>query len=263
MKLENNLLEELTLETQNNETDLQIFEKILRYNNLKFVIFSTNLSDEQIAEIDGKNNSITTLYLRKDMARGEMFNLINKFPNLKIFSLTSGSLESQNIELEENSNCKINNIYLNNLSNVKVYCHSYDSLTTYSLNLMKILNYNNIFPFNIINKKITFNSLTNFYFQCFNNENLDIGFLNSLDNIFDYMPNLKAVSLMIFSFFITENYYMKLLKKILLKNKLNSLVYSVLTKNSNSSILTRNEVENMFPDIKIGDVFTFCIKKFI
>ena len=72
LKLEINLLEELTLETQNNETDLQIFGKILRHNNLKFVIFSTNLSDEQIAEIDGKNNSITTLYLRKDMARGEI-----------------------------------------------------------------------------------------------------------------------------------------------------------------------------------------------
>jgi len=43
---ENNFLEELTLETQKDELDIPIFEKILRYKNLKFVIFSTNLSDE-------------------------------------------------------------------------------------------------------------------------------------------------------------------------------------------------------------------------
>ena len=61
-----------------------------------------------------------------------MINLINKFPNLKTFSLSFGGFGSQDIELFENSNCKINTIYLNNLSNVKVYCQSYDNLTTFS-----------------------------------------------------------------------------------------------------------------------------------
>ena len=263
LELENIFLEELTLETQKDELDLQIFEKILRYKNLKFVIFITNLSDEQISEIDGKNNSITTLYFRKVMASGDMINLINKFPNLKIFSLSSGEIESQDVELLENSNCKINSIYLYSLSNVKVYCQSYDSLTTLSLNFMKISNYNNIFPFNIINKKITFKSLTTFIFHCFSSDNIDIGFLNKLDNILDYMPNLNHISLMIFSPCITENYYMKLLKKILLKVKLNSLMYSVLSRNSNSLILTKNEVESIFPDITIGDIYSLNVRKFI
>ena len=263
LELENIFLEELTLETQKDELDLQIFEKILRYKNLKFVIFITNLSDEQISKIDGKNNSITTIYLRKVMASGDMINLINKFPNLKIFSLSSGEMESQDVELLENSNCKINSIYLYSLSNVKVYCQSYDSLTTLSLNFMKISNYNNIFPFNIINKKITFKSLTTFIFHCFSSDNIDIGFLNKLDNILDYMPNLNHISLMIFSPCITENYYMKLLKKILLKVKLNSLMYSVLSRNSNSLILTKNEVESIFPDITIGDIYCLNVRKFI
>ncbi len=77
------------------------------------------------------------------------------------------------------------------------------------------------------------------------------------------MPNLNHLTLMIFSPCITENFYMRLLKKILLKNKMNSLVYSVLSKNSNSSILTKNEVDNMFPGIKIGDIYTFFVRKFI
>ena len=99
------------------------------------------------------------------MVRGEMINLINKFPYLKVFSLSSGGIESQDIEVLENPNCKINSIYLNTLSNVKVYCQSYDSLETLSLNMMKISNYNNIFPFNIINKKITFKSLNTLFFN--------------------------------------------------------------------------------------------------
>ena len=263
LRLENIYLEELTLNNHKDEIDQQIFEKILRYKNLKFVNFYTNLSDEQIVKISGKNSSITSLYVVKDRAQGEMFNLQNKFPNLKLFSLSSGGFESKDIEVIENPNCKINNIYLNNLSNVKLFCQSYDNLITCSISLMKISNYNNIFPFNIKNKKITFKFMTTFYFYCFNSLNIDIEFLTKLDNILDYMPNINNISLMLFSNYINENYYMKLLKKILLKKKLKSLIYSVLSTNSNSSILSKNEVEHMFPDINIDNIVTFHIKKFI
>ena len=262
LKLENIYLEELTLDSHKDETDIQIFEKILRYKNLKFVNFSTNLTEEQIAKINGKNDSVTTLYVVKDKAQGQMFNLQNKFPNVKLFSLSSGGFESKDIEVIENSNCKINAIYLNNLSNVKIYCKSYASLESLSVTLMKMANYNNIFPFNIANNKINFSSMTTFYFNCFNNVNIDTELLNKLDNIFDCMPNLNNVSLNIFSNYINENYYLKLLKKILSKNKLKSLVYSVLTKNTNSSILTKNELEQMFPNLKIGNIITLFIKKF-
>ena len=60
---------------------------------------------------------------------------------------------------------------------------------------------------------------------------------------------------------------MKLLKNILLKkNKLNDLYYSVLSKYSNPSIslnFTRNEIENMFPDIKFGNIYSIVVTKFI
>jgi len=267
LEIENIFLEELTLENPKDELDLQIFEKILKYKNLKSVTFTTNLSDEQISKIDGKNNSITTLYLTNYEAKGDMINLINKFPNLKLFSLTSEGIENKDIELLENPNCKINSIKLTNLSNVKVYCQSYDSLITLYLDLMKISNYNNIFPFNIINKKISFKSLTDFTLDFKSDNNIDIGFLNKLDNILDYMPNLIHLSLIISSPCITEYYCMKLLKNILLKkNKLNDLYYSVLSKYSNPSIslnFTRNEIENMFPDIKFGNIYSIVVKKFI
>lgn len=263
MELDNIFLEELTLAGYKNEIDLQVFEKILRYKNLKIVNFYTNLSDEQIGKINGKNNSITSLYVTKDKVSGQMLNLINKFPNLNLLSLSSGGFENKDIELIENSNCKIKSINLSNLSNVKAYCQSYDSLTSFSIVLMKISNYNNIFPFNIINKKITFNSLTNFVVQCFNSENIDTDFLNKLYSVLDSMPNLNFVSLNIFSNYITEDYYKKLLKKILSKDKLNCLVYSVLTKNSNSAVLTKDVVQHMFPDIKIGNILSFFVRKYI
>ena len=113
----------------------------------------------------------------KDKAEGEMFNLQNKFPNLNTFSISSGGFDNQDIEIIENPNCKVNNIYINNLSNTKIDCQTYNKLTSLSISLMKIANYKNIFPFNINNNRITFKSLITFNFYCFNNLNIDEEFL--------------------------------------------------------------------------------------
>ena len=174
---ENKFLEDLNLMRNNEENDEEIFKKILNSKNLKKVDFENNLNIEKIAKLNGINYSIEELIFRKNVLDGDLIFLQDKFPNLKILSINPNKNESNNVEVLENSKYQLNDITINNLSNIKIYCKSYYRLTNCSLSLSKLSNYKNIFPFNIKNNKnnnTIFYSMTYFGFNCVNFENNDL-----------------------------------------------------------------------------------------
>ena len=239
--------------------DELIFRKILNIKNLKS--FYTYLNEEQIAKITEKNYTIDHLVVRTDEGcKGELFYLQNKFPNLKSFYLDGEFHEkNENIELIENPNCKINNIYLRDLSNVKLYCNSYENLEACTVCLNGVINYNNLFPFNILDKKVLFKSIKTFKWICRKGWNIDSKFFEKFENILDSMPNLKNLVLLLKSEDLTRDLYMKLLSKILLMKKLKNIFCEV---NDSASLLNKKLLKTIFPNIDTGHINYLFITEF-
>ena len=192
--------------------------------------------------------------------KGELFYLQNKFPNLKSFYLDGEFHEkNENIELIENPNCKINNIYLHDLSNVKLYCNSYENLEACTVCLNGVINYNNLFPFNILDKKVLFKSIKTFKWICREGWNIDSKFFEKFENILDSMPNLKNLGLFLKSEDLTRDLYMKLLSKILLMKRLQNIFCEV---NDSASLLNKKLLKTIFPNIDTGHINYLFITEF-
>ena len=134
---ENKFLEDLNLMRNNEENDEEIFKKILNSKNLKKVDFENNLNIEKIAKLNGINYSMEELSFKNDVLDGDLIFLQDKFPNLKILSIDSNKNEINNVEVLENSKYQLNDITINNLSNIKIYCKSYYRLTKCYLSFSK------------------------------------------------------------------------------------------------------------------------------
>jgi hypothetical protein len=263
---ENKFLEDLTLMRNNEENDEEIFKKILNSKNLKKVDFENNLNIEKIAKLNGINYSVEELFFRKNVLDGDLIFLQDKFPNLKKLSIDSNKNESNNVEVLENSKYQLNDITINNLSNIKIYCKSYYRLTICDLSFSKVSNYKNIFPFNIKNNNTIFYSMTNFNFNCSNIENNDNRFYEKLGDILGSMPNLKYLNLVISNNNINQIVYMKLLGKIFEKKSLDTVCCCITNESKNplynaQGYYTRAEIKKMFPSVNPNHFISLIITK--
>ena len=263
---ENKFLEDLNLMRNNEENDEEIFKKILNSKNLKKVDFENNLNIEKIAKLNGINYSMEELTFGKNVLDGNLIFLQDKFPNLKILSIDSNKNESNNVEVLENSKYQLNDITINNLSNIKIYCKSYYRLTKCDLSFSKLSNYKNIFPFNIKNNNTIFYSITYFRFVCYNIENNDNQFYEKLGDILGLIPNLKILDLRISNNNINQIVYMKLLGKIFEKKALDAVGCYITNKSKNplyfaNAYYTRAEIKKMFPSVNPNHFISLIITK--
>ena len=155
--------------------------------------------------------------------------ILNKFPNLTELNfttkLTSYRLQKNgwcdndyeiNLEIKENSNCKINKIALFlYYGNIKLDCQNFESLEKFELATSKILNISNSnsIPMLTNNGNIIYNSLIEFILHI-NYQLINLKIFKNLNNSIDNMPNLNKIDL----HFITDidrNTYEELIKKIL------------------------------------------------
>ena len=210
------------------QTEKKAIEKILLINSLKELKIKLNyLDDNIISQIYGENYSIKKIEINWEENQSDCVinNLLNKLPNindLDIYSLRNYSNKNKtNLEIKENSNCKIDTIKLyGDRDIIKFYCTSYDKLHKIDITLKDyIIDIKNLFP--LFNDKcnIIFNSLVDFKFnsECFSYK-VSLEVLNNICNNLDNMPNLKIFELNCYSDEINKNYHYQLDKKIMSMN---------------------------------------------
>lgn len=195
----------------------------LNKSHTNFSIICEALFFDDIKDFKIKFPSVKNIILHvvnKTLNKQE-YNLINFhkiFPNVNNLLISVGaryldydsqSYLSNNFIINENLNCKINNITLNlinknYITKLYCYCHSFKSLETINVKypIYDIIN-------NFINRK--FESLTQFHYE-YNNYIVSDNIIK-ICKIIDNMPNLKD-----FKFvcnFFDEDKYKMLIKKIL------------------------------------------------
>ena len=209
------------------------FPQILSIKNLKEIDFSSdNLMALSI--LPGKNPSVNKLIYKYifdyEDSIWSIDNILNKFPNLTelIFIKDLSSFRRQkngwvledhseiNLEIKENSNCKINKIALFlYLGDIQVECQNFENLEKLEIDAYKILNISesNCIPMLSDNRNIIYNSLTEFKLHI-RSQLINLEIFKNLDNSIDNMPNLKKIELL-FSTNIERNTYEEFIKKIL------------------------------------------------
>ena len=173
------------------------------------------------------------------------------------------------IEIEENSNCKINTLSIieKGNKNIKFSIKSFEELVNVSFNLKsEIINIKDAFPIFSDKCLVIFQSLTDFEFECSIDIKSDI--INNLYKIIGNMPNLVYFKLHCVSNDLKEDLYKKLIKK-LISMKLDKLKYiSLVIKNNKDSYSYRdiyyslNELKEIFPEINEKKLNKIYIKKF-
>jgi len=213
----------------------EIFPKILSIQSLKEIdITSDDIDDLDLASIHDKNPSVNKLIYRyiKDNDYDSNYNIneiLNKFPNLTelIFytNLTryrwnkiGWSYDSEqveiNLEIKENSSCKINKISLFVLfGDIIVNCQNFENLEKFEIEAYKILNISNSIPMFSNNRNIIYNSLTELNLHL-KGQLINLEIFKNLNNSIDNMPNLKIIDL-VFKTNIVRNTYEEFIKKIL------------------------------------------------
>jgi len=205
--------------------------KILSIKSLKEIYIT---SDDDIYNIDlgliqDKNPSINKLIYKyvKDYDFDPNYNIneiLNKFPNLTelifITDLDSylghgGLIDDEcNLEIKENSSCKINKITLSLIYGfIEVYCQKFENLEKFEIDACKILNISNSIPMFSNNRNIIYNSLKNLNLHL-DGQLINLEIFKNLNNSIDNMPNLKKIDLK-FMTNVDRNTYEEFIKKIL------------------------------------------------
>ena len=248
------------------ENSLEIKEKILKkLLNIKTLktLHLFEINEEILSKIEGQYLSITTLRVYKPIKKQEdLFDIQNKFPNINKFIFQSDLIMSNNdnIEIIENSNFKVKEIDISYTGNIKLYCNSFENITELIIMLNEVKDINTVFPF--INDKIIFKSLKFYYFnylKLFDNENID-----KLYNLLERMPNLEILNLHLQMNSISEQLYIKLIRKILSK-KVQNISITIFKPNfifnGGSLYLTRDELKKIYPEINFADYISIIITK--
>ena len=217
------------------------FTQILSIKRLKEIhIISYDLEylKNNLSLIHDKNTSVNKLlfyhYLNNDY-KDEDYNIneiLNKFPNLtELILITNldnhrvikiGFVNSDiNLEIKEDSNCKINKITLFlYLGNIKVYCQNFKKLEKFEIKTNNkflpiiIKNISNSIPMLSKNRNIKYNSLNELNLHLNLSQLINLEIFKNLNNNIDNMPNLKKIDLH-FLTNIDRNTYEKFIKKIL------------------------------------------------
>ena len=267
-----NSIENVTLNSSKDiskETEIKMLEKILSIKNLDFISFNLyKININEILKIKGQNSYVTkiNIYYNYENEDISLFDLDYKFPNLSdiFLSIHDNHLTGVpiNLEIKENSNCKINKLTLVGYGkkNVKMCIQSYETLIKFEINrIYEIINLKDSFP--IFNDKpsVIFKSLIEFIFINYNRKGITYNILNNIYNNIDNMPNLKKFTLVCYSKEIDEFFYNKLIKKILRLN-LDS-IWLQITNNKNikdNEIKTKgyyklDELKELFPDLNLNN----------
>ena len=285
LKLENNiLLNEIQLYSHKNitkEKEIQMVEKILSMKNLNNVSFKLNHFDDinEVLDIKGENSSIKSIQIKiknnnKDLAINK---IQNKFPNLSQlsvciyrFNINNNNNNNIRITIKINQNLKntINKFELivGGNKNIKIDIQPFENIEEFIINLSSnIPNIKNLLPFFNNDIGIKYNSLINFgcnyLFQ--NVEEINLEFLKNLYYNIDNMPNLKKFYLRCFSKDLDEDFYMKLIRK-LLALKLDKIYLEIKNNNSNNNITkiyTIEELKLIYPEINVLNLNNCIFKK--
>jgi len=248
--------------------DKEEFTKILSIQSLKEIdITSDDIDYLDLASIHDKNPSVNKLIYRyiKDDDYDSNYNIneiLNKFPNLTelIFYTNLASYRwhingwhyndeqvAINLEIKENSCCKINKICLIlNYGYIKVYCQNFENLEKFEIEAYKILNISNALPIFSNNRNIIYNYLTELNLHLYN-QLINLEIFKNLNNSIDNMPKLKKIDF-VFMTNIDKNTYEEFIKKILsLKLEFININFrfdNENDKNTNKSYFNNNNNDN-------------------
>ena len=232
IQLKDTLLEKVIIYNSYSSTT-KLIEKLISIKTLKEIsLVIDEIKENKINKINDINTSVIDLklYIYKSC---DILSIQNKFPNLQKLSVSNLFIDicntgysiprfekKINISIEENSNSKINKLYLTigDASFVSLYI-PFENLT--EIKLHGLINFND-FPIFQKNCNTIFKSLI--YFECkiISDNRFDFlkyseDFLNIFENI-NCMPNLK---IFIFKSFISLKHkedYLKIIKKLLSMN---------------------------------------------
>ena len=243
------------------ELEKKLLKKIFSIKTLKEVYFQLyQLDDYNISEIVGENTTIDKLIINCNNQISKIDILQNKFPNLTDFSLilpNDNNSSATNLKIKENINCKIIQLFLNNLGNINLNIKSFEDLVKIIIiQTTEIINIQKVFPFFSDKLEVKFKSLIELNYSFLYNGN-KINILNNFYNNIDKMPNLEKIMLIFYSKDINENFYEKLIKKLLLLKIILICIYF----DKPSLYYTYEELELLCPNIKFKDFNNIRIQK--
>jgi len=234
LMLKNISLENLTVLSNDidnsKEKEKRIIEKIISMKTLKELTLSLKLLDENdISGINGINTSVEKLVIHwhKKDKDCNVINLQKKFPNVNSFSLvTKHDTNDNNLQIEENANCKINKLILYaGKTYIRLYCLPFVNLVELDL-ITYTKKFNGIkgsLPFFSNNCPLVFKSLKSFKFKCYE---IEFELLNNFCDNLEKMPNLKTLVLKC-EIKVDKNFYDKINRRISLM-KLNDIKIEIL-----------------------------------
>lgn len=257
-------LENANLETnnRNGENEKEIIEKICKLKKLKEVsynIYSSNL--EEFSNIKFNNSSLTKMNIgiKKELQNANLSGLITKFNNLselKIDFQGGDEYFNVNLRIDENKNCKINKLFISGcgVDNIELCCGPFSNLIELKLQENgNISNLKDVFPLFQENCQILFKDLTTFNFlnKDLSTEPIPFEVLVNLYNNLDKIPNLKDLSIICYCNEMNEEFYEKLIKK-LLEMKLDSIELEIYKYNEEEDgglgeCYTLEELKEIYP----------------
>ena len=255
---------------QEEEEEIKILKKLIEIKTIKEIKIDLNyITEENIKEIKGENTSVEKLiinwmkisdndYFGLEHKKIKLDGLQEKFPNLKEFIIYMGVNfeKSGKLEINQNSNCKINKFKfsggLNDSDTIYFYTSPFENLVDIEFACMRPdFNYKESFP--LFNEKCetVFKSLKNFKFT-YSTEysgmpTIDLYFIKNLIDNLNKMPNLETFIFKA-NYQTDKNTYNKLVEKLLLSNikniEFNLLLYS-------KDDYSKEELANLYKDIDI------------
>ena len=248
LKLENNPLEELLIHPnfESKEIEIKMIEKIMLINTLKRLSFHLKVIDfNELLKIKLKNTSLEKLLIVWNTKKDCLLKSIHIiFPNLSKIILIGkgiGFISLNKLEIKEELNSKINEIDFGFINeNTEMFCQSFENLKRLNIASDSYL----IIDFPIFKKtcNIIFNSLAHFKFSLYY-QDYPLEFLNYLFDNLEKIPNLIYFDIWLISSEVDENFYIKIIKKIVQQKKLNYIRIEILNNKYN---------ENKFDSLK-GD----------
>ena len=207
---------------ENKEIDRLMLEKILSMKKLKTLMCSVNLNeDNELNKVQGENTSVEKITIFQEDIPGEndLNDFLKRFPNASHFTLCSINQNFLSDEIyldireDYKSNIKSFDLQLKENDLAIFNCSSYENLTNVEFELKgQVVNLNNSFP--IFNEKcdVLFKSLINFKLYI---SNISMNDLKILCENLNKMPKVKYFSLECVVEDITEDYYKKVIEKVL------------------------------------------------
>lgn len=253
---------------EDKEMEKQMIEKILLMKELKSLAGALSIYvNDVLMEIKGENTSVENITIIKENICEEhvINNFINLFPNafhLNLFAInTSPGLEDIFLFIREDPNSKIKSFKLDlNRNNFILFnCAPFEQLTNVEFNIREeIIGLKQVFPIFRKECNVIFKSLKTFKFII---PDLNLNRLERIYNNLDKMPNLESFTLRCVTKNITEDYYKKIIDK-LLKMNLKKIELSIRNEPYEEEInYSEEELLEMFEDIELNNYDQIKIHK--